>query len=318
MQIIDYNESMPSLDAESVVAVGNFDGVHKGHELLIKEVVSCSRKHHLAGVIMTFEPHTRTILFPDTVQPVLSTFEEKAELIESYGVDYLVRIPFDPAFAGLSADEFIDKILLGKFNARQWVMGDRHTFGKNHQGNKNYSHDGKGRNHINKVLIQSMNFKNGVISSTEIRAGILEGRIQDAVCMLGHPYLIISERISGLKKGTQIGYPTLNFTSLPSNKVLPPPGIYAAELSLRKNRRMGALYFGNCPTFGANRETHFEFHLFDYNGDEPEQGEKAGLWLHSMIRKDNVFSNSMELTSAIKEDIQTIQNYFLQEKEQCQ
>jgi riboflavin kinase / FMN adenylyltransferase len=318
MKIIQYHESMQPLEKESVVAVGNFDGIHKGHELLIKEVVSRSRQSNLASVIITFEPHTRAFLFPDSVQPMLSTFEEKAELIEKFGVDFLVCIPFDKAFSGLSPDEFIDKIILRTFKARTWVMGESHTFGKNHQGNKNYSHLSKGRNHINKVLVESKDFNQRVISSTEIRAGILEGRIKDAVCMLGHPYLIISERITGLKKGTQIGYPTLNFTSLPSNKVLPPPGIYAAELSSRKNRRKGALYFGTCPTFGKSRETHFEFHVFDYNGDQPIPGEKACLWLHSMIRKDAVFSDQTELAAAIKKDIQSIQNYFIQEKEQCQ
>ena len=158
--------------------------------------------------------------------------------------------------------------------------------------------------------------ENQVISSTEIRGKISDGRVEEAITKLGHPYLIASRRISGLQKGTKLGYPTLNFAGPSSNKVLPPPGIFAAELEYGKNAWKGALYFGNCPTFG-NRETHLEFHVFDFIGDEPAEGEKANLWLHSMIRPDIAFPGAAELTDAIQKDIITIKNFFSQEKEQC-
>ena len=159
--------------------------------------------------------------------------------------------------------------------------------------------------------------ENHVISSTEIRGEIVNGRVEKAIKKLGHPYLIVSRRISGLKKGTQLGYPTLNFAGLSYNKVLPPPGIFAAELEYGKIRWKGALYFGNCPTFG-NRETHFEFHIFDFTGNEPGEGEKANFWLYSMTRPDSTFSNAGELSDAIKKDMTTIKKFFSQEKEQCQ
>jgi riboflavin kinase / FMN adenylyltransferase len=317
MKIVRFNEAADFLIDGSVVSVGNFDGVHKGHDMLVREVVDRARRAGLASVIVTFDPHTRAVLFPDSDQPVLSTFEEKAVLLEPYGIDYLVCIPFDRHFADRSAEDFIENILLRRLGARQWVMGEGHRIGKNHQGNKNFSHSSQGKNHINKVLVNSMVVEDRVISSTEIREKISGGRVEEAITKLGHPYLIVSRRISGLQKGTQLGYPTLNFAGPSSNKVLPPPGIFAAELEYGKHIWKGALYFGNCPTFG-NRETHLEFHVFDFRGGEPETGEKANLWLFSMVRPDSAFTNAGELTDAIQKDILKIQNFFSQEKEQCQ
>jgi riboflavin kinase / FMN adenylyltransferase len=316
MKIIDLNDAADLPITGSVVSVGNFDGVHTGHSLLIREVVNRSKVYNLSSIIITFDPHTRQFLMPDSTQPVLSTFEEKAVLMEPYGIDYLVRVPFDRTFASLSADEFLENILIRTFKARQWVMGEGHAFGKNRLGNKNFSHSSQGTNDITKVLVSSMVEENRVVSSTELRGEIMNGRVDKAILKLGHPYLIVSRRISGLKKGTQLGYPTLNFAGLSSNKVLPPPGIFAAELEYGKHRWKGALYFGNCPTFEI-RETHFEFYEFDFTGAEPDEGEKAGLWLYSMTRPDSVFSNAGELTEAIKKDITSIQNFFSQEKEQC-
>ena len=317
MKLITSNERTVLPAAGSVVSVGNFDGVHRGHGLLIKDVVSIAKEKGLTSVIVTFEPHTRAVLTPGADQPILSTLEEKTVLIGLYGVDYLVCIPFTPEFAALSADEFVQRYLIERFNARHWVMGEGHTFGKNHGGNKNFSHESKGKNDIYVVSTSSMHMHERVISSTEIRSCIVEGRIDDAVAMLGHPYLLISRRISGVKKGTQIGYPTINFESLPSNKVLPPPGIYAAEVEFEKHRWKGALYFGDCPTFG-NRDRHFEFHLFDYQGIEPPHGAKAFLWLHTKIRFDKAFTDAAQLSASIKEDIAAIKYFFSQEKEQCQ
>jgi riboflavin kinase / FMN adenylyltransferase len=316
MKIVQLSEAAAIPAAGSVVTVGNFDGVHSGHALLIKEVVSRARDSGLASVVATFEPHTRQALLPDSTQPVLSSFEEKAVLIARFGVDYLVRIPFDRAFASIPAEEYLQNVLIGSLKARQWVMGEGHTFGKNHAGDKNFSHSSQGRNHISKVLVSSKIDENRVVSSTEIRGEILNGQVDKAILKLGHPYLIVSRRIAGLKQGTQLGYPTLNFAGLSSNKVLPPPGIFAAELEYGKHTWKGALYFGNCPTF-ERRETHFEFHEFDFTGAEPEAGESAGLWLYSMIRPDSSFPTAGDLTQAIKKDIVSIKKFFSQEKEQC-
>jgi riboflavin kinase/FMN adenylyltransferase len=304
---ITKNHSLPI--KASVVTLGNFDGVHRGHCALIKEVVKRAKKAHASSVVISFEPHTRAVLTPGKKQPFLSTLEEKAILLRPYGVDFLACIPFDKKFANVSAEEFVENVLKKEFHAKEWVMGEGHTFGKNHAGNKNFSHNSKGKNDIYIVAVKSLISKHAAISSTGIREKINEGRIADAVKMLGHPYLLVSSRISGVKMGSRLGFPTLNFARLPSNKVLPPPGIYAAELEYGPRRWRGALYFGDCPTFG-NRDVHFEFHAFDYTGSGPEEGKSACLWVHSMIRPDKAFKSQGELAGQMAKDIVTIKNFF--------
>jgi len=301
----------------SVVSVGNFDGVHCGHERLIQTVVQRAHALQVAAVIITFEPHTRSVLNKRSEQPVLSTLEEKAVLMDAYGVDYLVCIPFDLAFASLPPEAFVQNVLVDLLKAREWVMGEQHTFGKNQAGNKNFAHTSKGKNDIIILMVKSLVTKQTIISSTAIRSSIQHGHIVEAVAMLGHPYLIVARRIAGIKKGTQLGYPTLNFARLSSHKVFPPPGVYAAELEYRKKRWQGALYFGDCPTFGQ-RDVHFEFFVFNFSDDVPEEGNLANLWLHTMIRPGKKFSCSDELIKSIRNDVINIQNFFLQEKEQCQ
>jgi riboflavin kinase/FMN adenylyltransferase len=317
MKLINLTKNHSLSIKASVVTLGNFDGVHKGHSLLIKEVVKRAKKAQVSSVVITFEPHTRAVLSPGKKQQVLSTLEEKAILLRTYGIDFLACIPFDKTFAALSAREFVEDVLKKEFHAGVWVMGQEHTFGKNHAGNKNFSHNSKGKNDIYIVAVKSLILKHTAISSTGIRAKIVEGRIADAVKMLGHPYLLVSSRISGVKMGSRLGFPTLNFARLPSNKALPPPGIFAAELEQGSHRWRGALYFGNCPTFG-NRDEHFEFHAFDYTGHGPEEGTSACLWVHSMIRPDKAFTSGGELAGQMAKDILTIKKIFLQEKEQCQ
>jgi riboflavin kinase / FMN adenylyltransferase len=206
----------------------------------------------------------------------------------------------------------VKNILLKKLDAFQWVMGEGHTFGKNHAGNKNFQHNSEGKNDIYMVTAVSKDVSGRIVSSTEIRNELVSGRVDEAVRMLGHPYLIVAQRIAGVKRGSQIGYPTFNFACRTSNKVLPPSGIYAAEVEYLDYRWKGALYFGACPTFGG-RERHFEFHAFDYHTGEPEYGREAMIWLHTKIRDDRVFEASSELTKAITQDIKNIK-FFFQER----
>jgi riboflavin kinase / FMN adenylyltransferase len=308
MNLIHY-KNLPSSVTGSVVSVGNFDGIHKGHELLIKEVVKRAAEKGLASIIVTFDPHTRSVVQNDAGRPVLSTLEEKAFLLEQYGVDYLAWIPFTPDFAAKPPRDFVDAVLIGTLHAREWVMGEEHTFGKGRGGDKNFLQSGLGRNHINTFSVASLTHRDTVVSSTEIRKRILEGMMEDAVNFLGHPYLVSAKRVAGIQKGSQIGFPTLNFARPAVNKVLPPPGVYAAVLEYAAKKWRGALYFGNCPTF-SNRDFHLEFHEFDFTGEVPGEGETAHIWLHALVRRDKIFDDEVGLVGQMKKDITVIQNFF--------
>ncbi|MDG5815936.1 riboflavin biosynthesis protein RibF [Chitinispirillales bacterium ANBcel5] len=311
MKLLRLDDNFTSLP-QSIVTVGNFDGVHRGHALLLSEVVKRAREANVCSVAVTFDPHTRSVVFPELSQMTLTTLEEKAALIEGFGIDYLVVIPFDNEFRQLSATQFAEQILIKKLNALGWVMGEGHSVGKNHSGGKNFLHQVMSKYHINTFVVSLYKQDETVISSTQIRKLIIEGKIQKAVEGLSHPYLITVSRVEGTKTGTKLGYPTLNFRKPSSQKVIPPAGVYAAELEFKDRKVQGALYFGNCPTF-SNRDIHFEFHVFEFGVDEPHYGEHCNLWLHRFIRSDISFSQESQLSEQITKDINEIREYFSQE-----
>ncbi|MBD3315770.1 MAG: hypothetical protein GF344_08295, partial [Chitinivibrionales bacterium] len=141
---------------------------------------------------------------------------------------------------------------------------------------------------------------------------ILNRRIKTALDMLGHPYLVLAQRVTGVGQGTRWGIPTLNFRQTSTKKLTPPPGVYAAELEFSGNRWVGALYFGNCPTF-KNRDYHFEFHALEGDTGFPEKDDMAALWIHDYVREDKVFSQSEILAEQIRRDIENIRSFFSQE-----
>jgi riboflavin kinase / FMN adenylyltransferase len=308
MNIITDQAPIPTL-TQSVVTVGNFDGVHAGHAMLIKEAVSRARARRAASVVITFEPHTRLVLHPDGSPPLLSSFEEKAVLIRALGADYLVRLPFDRNLAALSAEQFVKEVLVGRFKAVELVAGVGHTFGKGRAGDKNFLHNTVDKNHFSVFVANLFAAGSKAVSSSAIRNALIAGSMDEAVSMLGHPYLILAKRVDGVKKGRALGFPTLNFALPRDPKVLPPAGVYAAELEWQGSRYKGAFYYGRCPTF-SGRPLHFEMNLFDFSGPDPAIGEESAIWLHTFIRPDRTFKGEEALTAQMKQDIAAIHTFF--------
>jgi riboflavin kinase / FMN adenylyltransferase len=296
-----------------VVSVGNFDGVHRGHAGLVDEVVARARSAGLASTIVTFEPHTRAVVEPGRPQPILSTLEEKAILLGQRGVENLVVIDFDDTFRRLSAAEFAGRILKERLGAAQWVMGAGHTFGRDRAGNKNSLHTIVSENDISLITVKLLADGEHVVSSTGLRGLITRGELARAVEILGHPYLVAARHVRGKGVGRTLGFPTLNFQRPPSEKVLPPAGVYAAHLQRESKKLPGALYFGTCPTFDA-REAHFEFYLFSAGFEEPTVGDTAELWIHRHVRPDRAFANAAELVAQMDKDVVQIKHFFVEEK----
>jgi riboflavin kinase / FMN adenylyltransferase len=312
MRILDVDQVLPP-EVATVVTVGNFDGVHRGHALLMTEMVEKARASGLKSAVVTFEPHTRVVLNPELSTERLTTFEEKAYLIEQCGIDYLLSLPFTPEFSRLSPEHFVRTVLSERLHASEWIMGEGHGVGKDRSGSKNVLPTILSKYHIMMFTADLLKSESTIISSTQVRANIVQGRLSETVEMLGHPYLISAERIKGLKIGSQLGFPTLNFSRPPSQKVLPPPGVYAAELEYKSSVQAGALYFGDCPTF-TGRSSHFEFYAFGTDKPFPEAGEIARLWIHSFIRADKPFETTGALVAQIENDVKTIQNFFRGER----
>jgi len=307
MQTIYYSEETKISD-QTVAALGNFDGVHNGHRVLIEKVVSRAKQLRVKSCIITFEPHTREVVQKSCVIK-LTTTAEKLILLEKLGVDICVVIPFDQKILEMPKDEFQSKILQKQLNCAEFISGENQMYG-NLQKNP---HSCCGKNDFPDAVISLYGENNVVVSSTEIRKLLLSARIDEAVNLLGHPYLITGTRIRGKQLGTVLGYPTLNFTS-PSvmEKIVPPSGVYVAEVEYGKYSLRGCLYYGDCPTFG-NRELHIEFFSLDEIASDPAVDGECALWLHRFIRHDKKFDSQKELVEQISADVEIIKRYFFKE-----
>ena len=265
---------------------------------------------------MTFEPHTRYVASGGGGENQLTTFEEKARLIELSGVGYLLCIPFTRETSQQGPETFIQEVLVRQLHMAEWVMGPDHAIGRNRSGDQKFLHEMQGKYHFITFVADLLARKGTTVSSTQVREAVTRGHITEAVEMLGHPYLISVERTRGMKIGAKLGYPTLNFKSPPSRKVIPPPGVYAAELEIRGILEQGALYFGECPTLREHREVHFEFYSLNRGNEEIALGEGAHLWIYSFIRSDRAFDGTDGLVRQIAQDVETAKTFFNKEKVQ--
>jgi riboflavin kinase / FMN adenylyltransferase len=315
MNILTIQDSLKA-DERSVITVGNFDGVHRGHLQLLKEIGRRASAKGLKSVAVTFDPHTRLVAKPETAYNLLTTFEEKARLIELAGVDYLMRVPFGESMSEKGPEAFVEEVLLKKLHVAEWVLGKGHAIGKNRAGDEFFLREIESKYHFITFVTDLLKQDGSIISSTQVRESITHGRIAEAVLMSGHPYLISVERTRGIRLGTQLGYPTLNFKNPSARKVIPPPGVYAAEVEYKGVIEEGALYFGDCPTLHEHREVHFEFYSFNRGKEEIVEGEHAQVWLYSFVRPDVVFSGTDELVKQITHDVEKIKTFFMKEKAQ--
>jgi len=315
MKILTITDTLPPGES-SIVTIGNFDGVHLGHQKLLTEVVLRAAARGQKSVAVTFEPHTRLVIEGEAQYSLLTGFEEKARLIELMGIDYLMLLAFDRKMSEMGPDEFIRSILVERLRMAQWVMGTGHAIGRNRSLNEIFLREMEDKYHF-KTFVADLLAQNGsTVSSTQIRNSIAQGHIAEAVAMLGHPYLLSVERTRGLRLGTKLGYPTINFRKPPSRKVIPPPGVYAAELEYNGFLEQGALYFGASSTVPEHRDIHFEFFSFTRGKEEIAEGDNAHLWLYSFIRKDTAFGTTGELVRQIAVDVETIKTFFMKERKQ--
>jgi riboflavin kinase/FMN adenylyltransferase len=311
MRVIGPDAALPP-GTRTVVSVGNFDGIHRGHSVLIGHTIERARSRGLASAVVTFVPHTRTVLKPEEPQPVLTTCEEKAHLLRCGGLDYLVCLRFDRSMAGHSPGEFVERILVDRLGVKEWVQGEDHAFGRDRRGTKEFLHRRHSKYDIRIFPVSLLADGSAAVSSTRIREEILGRRMRSAVEMLGHPYLVLATKVAGAGIATRWGIPTLNFRQSSPTKLTPPPGVYTAELEFHGKRWRGALYFGNCPTF-KGREYHFEFHALEAGTGFPENDDVAALWIHDFVREDTAFDRSDDLAKQIERDVKNIRSFFSQE-----
>jgi riboflavin kinase/FMN adenylyltransferase len=291
----------------TVVTSGTFDGVHIGHQKIlqrIKEIVIFIREkeHKYAeSVVITYHPHPRLVLFPDQSNLfLLSTLEEKINLMEKHGVEHLLIIPFNKEFSQTSSEDFIQNILINRLNTKKLVIGYDHRFGKNREGSFEYLQANQHLYPFEIEEISRQDIDNVAISSTKIRNALMQGKIEMANEYLGHFYMLSGQVVEGNQIGRTIGYPTANIAIQEKHKLIPADGIYAVRILHNDLIYKGMLYIGSRTTLGDDLQKTIEVNIFDF--DKQIYGEHLSIELVALLRKEMKFNSIEEMKEQLDKD----------------
>lgn len=287
-----------------VVTIGNFDGVHKGHQAIFHQVIEKAESINGTSVAITFEPHPIKVLKKNDPPPLITLHEQKLELIAKTGMDVLISIPFNKEFAALTADQFLEDILIEKIGTRAIVIGRDYAFGKNREGNIDYLMKNAGRLGYEVIItdwIPVSHSGEGRISSTRVREIVMAGDVEDAVALLGRHYQIRGKVLTGRNRGGRLlGFPTANIKVI--DELCPKTGVYAVTVEYLDGLYKGVANIGYSPTFDDHLFT-IEVHLLDF--DQDLYGQDIRVNFIRRIRDEKKFSNVDELARQIQKDIVT-------------
>jgi riboflavin kinase/FMN adenylyltransferase len=283
----------------SAVAVGNFDGVHRGHQALVVAAVSRARTAGEAAVVLTFDPHPAAVLRPHAAPAALTTLAQKEELVAALGVDRLVVVPFDARLAALAPEAFATEVLQQSVGARHVVVGESFRFGRGRAGDPRALEElGRTRGFGVEVVPPVME-EGRPISSSRVREALAGGRVDDAQRLLGHPYFVDGVVVRGDARGRTLGFPTANLS--PEPQILPARGVYAAQCRLADgNERPAVVNVGERPTFGGGRVT-LEAHLIGFDGDLYDARLRVSF--RHFLRAEQRFASAEALVAQIRADV---------------
>ena len=298
--IVDIQKSEERLK-NSYVALGTFDGVHRGHRVLINSAIEKAKKNGGISVVYTFLNHPLEIIAPERVPKMINTIDEKLRLLEEMGVDYVVLQTFDEKYAETSKEEFIDKILIEYLGAKEIFVGFNYTFAERGSGNVEYLRKVAPEKGIKLNEIKAIEYKGQILSSTLIRKFILEGKIEEANMFLGRPFFISGEVEHGKKLGRVLGFPTANLKVV--NKVYPPFGIFGGTVLIEgeKEKYNAVVNIGKNPTLKPG-ELSVEVHILDFNRDI--YGKKIDVSIEKHLRDEKKFGSMEELRQGIRNDVE--------------
>ena len=289
----------------SVITIGTFDGVHYGHQQILELMKSAAKQVNGETVIITFHPHPRKIIGTNKA-PIflLNTLEEKINLLEKYGIDHLVIIPFTEKFAQQTAEDYISDFLVNTFHPHTIIIGHDHRFGKDRTGDFQLLADKALEWGYQVKEIPGYMLNNITISSTKIREALLKGDIENAHDLLSYDYYFTGKVVKGNQLGRTIGYPTANIEIIDENKLIPCNGVYSVLVTnekLKINQQGGMMNIGYRPTVEGNTRT-IEVNLFDF--DQSLYDETLTITLKKYLRSEVKFSGLDELKKQLEKDKQ--------------
>ena len=292
---------------KTIVTIGTFDGIHIGHQKILKDLIKTAKKEGKKSVLLTFFPHPRMVLQKDNKILLLNTIKEKSSLLEKMGLDYLIIHPFSREFSRLTALDFVRDVLVNKLNTSRLIIGYDHHFGKNREGNihqlKEYSllYDFK----VEEIPAQDIDDVS--VSSTKIRTALKDGNLKTANNYLGYHYMLNGTVVSGKKLGGTIGFPTANLEIKEPYKLIPKTGVYIIKTHINTVLYTGIMNIGFNPTVLGKHQT-IEAHLFDFNEDL--YGKEIMIEFIYFLREEHKFKSIEELVVQLNIDKENAISYL--------
>lgn len=301
-----YNGS--DLPSGGVAAIGNFDGIHRGQRLVLERAVERARELDLPAIVITFDPHPKAVLSPETAPRRLTTPQQKESLLEQAGIDVLLVVRFDRSFAAIPAEEFVRDFLHRRLGLSQVFVGQGFTFGHRREGNLAMLERLGEELGLEVAAVEEVVYRGERISSTRIRRALDEGRVEDVLEMLGRPYAITGKVVRGDRMGKKLGWPTINVD--PDNEILPANGVYAGRVLFPDFPAPfeAVTNIGTRPTVYENHQRVVESHIMDFSSDA--YGRPVELRFYKHLREEKMFPTVMDLSVQIGRDVEHTREFF--------
>jgi riboflavin kinase/FMN adenylyltransferase len=290
----------------TVLTLGVFDGLHLGHQLIMKTVVDRAGATGAVPTVITFEPHPRAVLHPESAPPLLQTFDQKIEAMGVLGIEQTIVIHFDQAFSQIRAEDFLRNVVVDRLQAKEVYLGRGFFFGHNREGNIDLLRRVSEQLRFVADEVPEVRLHGKRIGSTRIRELLIAGRVNLARRMLGRPYGVEGPVVRGAARGNQLGFPTANIH--PHNRVIPRGGVYVTATLIEGQWRRSVTNIGTRPTFGDNLEPSVETHVLNWSGDL--YGDVVRVRFLHRLRDEKKFSSVDELKSQIGWDVANAEGYF--------
>ena len=292
---------------QSVLTIGNFDGVHYGHRALLSRLVDTAKLLGLPATVLTFEPHPREFFAPDQAPARLSSLREKLTLLAACGIKRVHVCPFTRRFASLSADDFVRHVLVDGLNVRHLLIGDDFRFGKGRAGDFDFLKQAGGKHGFAVEAMHTVDLAGERVSSSAVRDALAAGDIEHAGRLLGRPYVISGRVVHGKKIGRALGFPTANIQL--KRKRLPLSGVFAVEIAgLGDSLLRGAASLGVRPTLADGLRPTLEVHLLDFSADI--YGAHVSVNFLHKLRSEEKYDSLEALTAQIRRDVDAVRGYF--------
>ena len=296
--------------ANAIVTIGTFDGVHLGHQTILKDMVRVAKDIKGESVVVTFYPHPRQVLrIDDGNLRFITTQEEKIRLLENIGIDNLIIVNFTEEFSRLSSESFIIDYVIKNISPVKIVVGYDHHFGNNRKGDFNLLNDLGERYNIEVQRIPAKDVENIAVSSTKIRHSLQQGDVSYANKLLGYQYAYFGKVVDGAKIGRELGYPTANVNVDREYRLIESPGVYATYIEIDKIIYKSMTYIGNKPTLNKDEKESVEVHIFDFNDDI--YGKHVKIRFVKKIREEQKFKDLETLKHQIQIDEKEIREILL-------